>query len=344
MAMILDHDAVQDLLGAYALDACEPDEVAAVEAHLAVCGVCSEEAFRLGDAAGWLGAADAASPPARLRAPVLGVVEPRTTTAVRLHAAPVALYAEQVAALDRLLTSLRPDDWGASITAVAGWRVHDLAVHLLSTEQRLAFDLGAPDPHPDLSGLDLDARTYALLERHRGTPAVQVVAEWRTAADNVLRRIAPLDEATLRDAVSTYDVPIPLQRTLVGRCFELWMHADDIRLACGRPVEQPGDEGMAVLTTAAVKSIPAALLLTGREQPGRTAWVVLDGPGGGRWPLALGAGETPGVPDVVIATDTASFCRLAGARLTPADLDVRIEGDEELAQLVLESASAFARL
>jgi hypothetical protein len=37
------HDEIADLLGAYALDAVDPDEAAAVEAHLAVCPRCAAE-------------------------------------------------------------------------------------------------------------------------------------------------------------------------------------------------------------------------------------------------------------------------------------------------------------
>lgn len=38
-----EHDEIADLLGAYALDAVDPDEAAAVEAHLAVCPRCAAE-------------------------------------------------------------------------------------------------------------------------------------------------------------------------------------------------------------------------------------------------------------------------------------------------------------
>src|SRR5690606_4393398 len=38
-----EHDEIAELLGAYALDAVEPEEAAAVEAHLAVCPRCAAE-------------------------------------------------------------------------------------------------------------------------------------------------------------------------------------------------------------------------------------------------------------------------------------------------------------
>ena len=49
----------QDLVGAYALDACEPDEIAEVEAVLARRPDLAGEAERLSRVAGWLGAIEA---------------------------------------------------------------------------------------------------------------------------------------------------------------------------------------------------------------------------------------------------------------------------------------------
>ena len=50
---------VEELLGAYALDACEPDEAAAVEAVLARRPDLPREADRLSRAAAWIGATEA---------------------------------------------------------------------------------------------------------------------------------------------------------------------------------------------------------------------------------------------------------------------------------------------
>jgi anti-sigma factor RsiW len=50
--MTLDHDAVVDLLGAYALDAVDGDEAEAVEAHLGQCERCTAELADFREAAG----------------------------------------------------------------------------------------------------------------------------------------------------------------------------------------------------------------------------------------------------------------------------------------------------
>jgi anti-sigma factor RsiW len=52
----MDHDEMAELLGAHALDALEPDEAAAVEAHVARCGRCSSELAAHREVAGLLSA------------------------------------------------------------------------------------------------------------------------------------------------------------------------------------------------------------------------------------------------------------------------------------------------
>ena len=56
--------------------------------------------------------------------------------------------------------------------------------------------------------------------------------------------------------------------------------------------------------------------------------LVLTGPGGGTWDVAVGQeadGQGPG-QDVVIVTDAVGFCRLAANRTTPAELAPHVTG------------------
>jgi anti-sigma-K factor RskA len=59
----LNHDAVVELLGAYALDAVDPQDAAAVEAHLGTCPGCRDEIARLHEAAGALAGPGEDPPP-----------------------------------------------------------------------------------------------------------------------------------------------------------------------------------------------------------------------------------------------------------------------------------------
>jgi anti-sigma factor ChrR (cupin superfamily) len=67
----VDHASAAELLGVYALDACEEDEAKAVEGHLSQCEECRKEAERLQTVAGWMGASEAMAPSAEVRSKLL---------------------------------------------------------------------------------------------------------------------------------------------------------------------------------------------------------------------------------------------------------------------------------
>jgi anti-sigma factor RsiW len=67
----MDHADVRDLLGVYALDACDDDETGAIEAHLAECVECETQAARLQEVAGWIGVSEATTPSEGLRSRLL---------------------------------------------------------------------------------------------------------------------------------------------------------------------------------------------------------------------------------------------------------------------------------
>ena len=71
----MDHASVSELLGVYALDACDEVETALIEAHLEECDECRDEAERLKNLAGWMGVAEATVPSAHLRSRIIGVAE-----------------------------------------------------------------------------------------------------------------------------------------------------------------------------------------------------------------------------------------------------------------------------
>jgi hypothetical protein len=69
--------------------------------------------------------------------------------------------------------------------------------------------------------------------------------------------------------------------------------------------------------------------------------LVLTGPGGGTWDVAI-HGDEPEPASIVIVTDVVGFCRLAANRLSPADLDLHVTGDRSRASGVLVAVSALA--
>ncbi len=68
------NDQLHDLIGAYAVDALEPEERLAFERHLGTCASCQDELAGLGDALAELSADYETAPPATLRAAVLDAV------------------------------------------------------------------------------------------------------------------------------------------------------------------------------------------------------------------------------------------------------------------------------
>jgi anti-sigma factor RsiW len=63
MDRLTDHSEIQELLGAYALDAVDPDEATQVERHLAECPPCQAEVASYREVAGLMGYTGAAAPP-----------------------------------------------------------------------------------------------------------------------------------------------------------------------------------------------------------------------------------------------------------------------------------------
>ncbi len=335
--MTLGHDQAAELLGAYALDACEDDEVEGVEAHLTMCDACAGEVLVLQGTAAWLGASEMKAPPAGLREAIREAARARRED----RPAAVAAYLEQVDRLGRLLRDLEPGQWRLVAVPADGWTVQDLVAHLTATEGLVALAVGARRPGEG-EELDVFARTAAVLERNRGRDPEETAAEWRDQAEAIRAALGGVTEDGLDRRVPWLGLELPLRRVLLARAFETWIHADDVRRAAGRPPRPPRPGDMRPIADLAVRSLPAALRVLGRDRPRRTARVVLTGPGGGEWTLALGRGEEPGEPDAVLFADVVDFCLLAGGRMASEDLVFRATGDEALAAELVLAAPAFA--
>ncbi len=67
MTAPFDDTDLEELLGAYALDACEPERAAAIDLLFVRRPDLAREAARLADAAVWIGGSEALEPPASLR-------------------------------------------------------------------------------------------------------------------------------------------------------------------------------------------------------------------------------------------------------------------------------------
>jgi uncharacterized protein (TIGR03083 family) len=330
-----DEDVLVELLPAYALDACDPDEAEAIEDLLGRRPELAAEAARLADAAAWIGAAEAMEPPPRLRSAVFERVHAATPgdAAARLYAAEADRVAREFEELDAA-------DYG--LPTPNGLTARQLVVHIAAQETMLAQSVGRPVE--DIDSLDVEERTARFVERYEHRPYADAVAVWRRAVDAVVAWAA--DPASQDASVEWLGLPMSRDDALVARSFENCVHRDDLRKVRGRPAEPPPGPEVHLMAELSMQTLPVALHLAGLVRPGRTARVVLTGDGGGEWtvPLELGATSASAAPEVTLTADVVDWCLLAAERIDPRDLVHDVDGDAELADELLVAASAFAVL
>jgi uncharacterized protein (TIGR03083 family) len=330
---------LDELLGAYALDACDPDEAEAVEAYLARSADAATEVAQLRDAAAWVGATEALAPPPTLRSSVLAAT--RARRGAGQAADPVLeLYLEETARFDGLVDGL--NDEALDRTTANRLSVRDLVIHMAAQESMLAAAIGAPVAGvDDIDDRDIESRTASFVARFHDRPVDDARAVWARSVTAV-RRWAQTDTANA--VVRCFGVAMPREALLINRAFETWIHSDDIRRAVGRSLRPPTPRNLGLMTEFSMQIVPPALHITGREHPGRTARIVLTGDGGGDWLVPLHEGDADSTPDVVLTADVVDWCLLVGERMDPAELECTVEGETDLAADLLTAAPAFAML
>jgi uncharacterized protein (TIGR03083 family) len=202
---------------------------------------------------------------------------------------------------------------------------------------------------PDVADAEHVESTQGSAVRQAGRSPAQTRHEWRRAADHTLElvRAADGDPAAggCTDRIAVHGIRLPLGDLLVVRAFELWVHDNDIRRAVGQPPSVPDPPVLRLMSDLAARMLPYAAARMGLDLV--DVHLVLTGPGGGTWDVAIGqgaggqAGEA-GQEGVAIVADAVGFCLLAGNRVTPAELGPHITGDENRAVGVLTAAATLA--
>jgi uncharacterized protein (TIGR03083 family) len=327
-------DELRELLAAHALHASLPEEEVRIERLLATDPAAAAEFHRLSNAAAWIGATEALTPPPTLRRSVLAAARERRHAA--LGDALMRLYRTETDRFAALVTTLRPEELAAR--TANGLSVRDLLIHLAAMESMVSAGLGTPVTTIE-AGTDVEARTARFVEELEVRPIDDVLAIWRDGIDGVMQWAAT---GAPQGLLPWLGVDVQRDTLLISRAFETWIHADDIRRATGRPLTAPDAGRLTLMTDLAVRILPMALQARGRSDVRGSAHIVLTGPGGGAWVQPLGREPEPGPPEVSIVADVVDFCRFAGRRLPRVDLDATIEGDRELAEAVLEAAASLA--
>jgi uncharacterized protein (TIGR03083 family) len=329
--MQLNHESFEDLVGAFALDACDEDETAAVEAYIAMNPAAGVEVERLRAAAAWLAASGPMAPPPTLRGSVLALatdVEP---------ASGMDVFLALTDGLERQLTQLPPEAREAETHN--GLTVRELVAHLAAIDRLFVDIVRAPESRQRFVDADeVVAVTRETLADARDDSFETVLERWARTRDD-LRQAALAAPADAR--VMGYSV----DDTLVIRAFETWTHLGDIRRILDLPDFVPEAPVVRTMADLSIRVVPVALAVTGRSHPGRFVEVVLTGPGGRSWTVPAGFGETPvGEPDAIVVTDVVTWCRRFADRVEVADVRRHVTGDATLVDDVLAAAPAFTSL
>ena len=246
---------------------------------------------------------------------------------------PAEAFSRAADAFYGLLCALGDGDW--RIPVLRGLDVQGLVGHLIGVEDDVRRCLSGD---PEVAGVSHVESTQPAAARQAGRPAARTRADWRRAADRTLDLVRAAGDPCAEVAV--HGMRLPLGALLVVRAFELWTHDNDIRLAVGLPITVPDPSTLALMTRLAARLLPHAAARTGLQEPVNVR-LVLTGPGGGTWDVAIGE-RRPDPVSIRIVADAAGFCRLVANRVTPADLDPHVTGDPGRAAGVLAAASALA--
>ena len=265
-------------------------------------------------------------------------------------------FARAADAFYGLLGALSEDGWKTQ--ALRGLDVQGLVGHLTGVEEDTHRALAGDPAVADAEHVE---STQDQAVRQAGRSPALTRDEWRRAAEVTLElaRAAGRDLAADGGAsehgasehgasehgaarLAVHGIRLPLGDLLVVRAFELWVHDNDIRRAVGLRPSVPDPPVLRLMSDLAARMLPYAAARMGLHPV--DVHLVLTGPGGGTWDVAIGqgAGRDPGQEGVVIVTDAVGFCRLAANRLTPAELGPHITGDEARVAGVLAAATTLA--
>ncbi|HEY3870480.1 MAG TPA: maleylpyruvate isomerase family mycothiol-dependent enzyme [Actinocrinis sp.] len=247
---------------------------------------------------------------------------------------PAEAFSRTADAFHFTLGLLSEGQWAAH--ALRDLDVQGLVGHLTGVEEDVHRSLTG-DGDPEVAAASHVGSTQLAADRQAGRPAALTRAEWRRAADRTIELVRTADPSA---EVAVHGMRFPLGLLLIIRALEIWVHENDIREAVGLPPSAPEPSTLSLMTGAAANLLPQAAIRASLDDPVQVH-LVLTGPGGGTWDVAVG--QSPSAPAAVtIVADAVGFCRLAANRITGAELDPYITGDQDRATAVLAAASALA--
>lgn len=257
----------------------------------------------------------------------------------------VEVWQQACADVLALLESLEEPDW-ARPTALPGWDVKAVASHLAHLESELA---GMPqeqvDPveAPHVRGL-MGQYTEAGVTVRRDWPPARIIEELREAVRRRTESLT-LDPPDLEATGPSFAALAgwSWETLLSNRPLDVWMHEQDVREAVSRPGGVDGPVAVHVSRVFA-RSLPMVVGKRAGAQAGQSVAVRLsDAPAPAPQELAVAVGddgrarpvEVPADPTASLRLGFADWLRLCGGRCEPAQVDLEVAGDEELAKRVV---------
>lgn len=258
-----------------------------------------------------------------------------------LMAGHVAAFEQTVRSTIGLAETFGDADWERT-TELPGWNVKDIVSHLVGVETLLLGEDPAPghvlpDDLPHVRNA-LGRMVEPAVDRRRGTPGPEVLAELRTVLDRRMERLAttaPDEPAILPTGQEgTY------AELMVFRTFDCWVHEQDIRRAVGRSGNL-GAPAAARMLQIVGPGLPMIVAKRAAASPGTAVTFEITGEFAFTRHVVVGpdgrAAFAEAAPDgaTVLRMDWETFVRLVTGRSTASEVPVESGGDQELAGRVL---------
>lgn len=237
--------------------------------------------------------------------------------------------ANEVQALNAMLTTLSPEEW-SRVTPAPGWNVADQVIHLGLFDRRCMWSMVDPDQFAaDLQGMRTNGGVDGIhdAERHR-TPE-DLLEWWRTGSADLLAASRTTD---LSARCAWYGPAMSATSMLTARLMETWAHGYDIADAVGHTPTPT--HRLKHIAHIGVRARPFAFAANKREMPDGEVFVSLTAPSGEMW--TWGDESSPSR----VRGEALGFCLAVTQRRHVDDCGLTAEG--ELAQQWMSIAQAFA--
>lgn len=215
--------------------------------------------------------------------------------------------------LESILDHLTPEQW-SSPSALAGWTVRDVVVHLAQTEDLVSAELQVATSQWRTRDRPLDAHVDDQVLADESS-AAQVLEQWKQARRD---SIVALRQADPSVAVRWAAAPLKPKTLATTRLAEHWAHALDICEPLG--IALPDTERLRHIAWLGHATLPYAMRLESLEPI--EIRCTLDAPNGGQW--AFG----PPTATEWIRGSAAGFCRVGARRLAAVDSGLSVSSPE----------------